>query len=254
MLWYKSWLETRSRFLCGLVLLMIVAAGTVFSYPQVLKLLTAARTIDTSGEMGRLIRESVELSREFRGHVWWQWYRQNLVQMGTLFAALLGSGGLLSQTSGGTLFTLSMPVSRSLVLGIRAATGLAEFLILAVVPSLLIPLLAPAIGQSYSAGDALVHGACLFIAGAVFFSLAFLLSTVFDDLWRPWLMACLVAGIVSLLGLVVPGFSRYGPFGVMSGDLYFRGGGLPWLGLIASAAASAAMLYGSVINIARRDF
>ena len=254
MLWYKSWLETRSRFLCGLVLLMIVAAGTVFSYPQVLKLLPAARTIDTSGEMGRLIRESVELSREFRGHVWWQWYRQNLVQMGTLFAALLGSGGLLSQTSGGTLFTLSMPVSRSLVLGIRAATGLAEFLILAVVPSLLIPLLAPAIGQSYSAGDALVHGACLFIAGAVFFSLAFLLSTVFSDLWRPLLMTCSVAVVLAVAELALRGLSRHGIFGVMSGEIYFRRGALPWPGLLISAALSAAMLYAATRNIARQDF
>jgi len=38
MLWYKSWLETRWRFLIGLVLLMIVAAGTVFDYPAVAKL------------------------------------------------------------------------------------------------------------------------------------------------------------------------------------------------------------------------
>ena len=29
MLWYKSWLETRWRFLIGLVLLMLSACGTV---------------------------------------------------------------------------------------------------------------------------------------------------------------------------------------------------------------------------------
>ena len=49
-------------------------------------------------------------------------------------------------------------------------------------------------------------------------------------------------------------FATYSVFGVMSGETYFRGGGLPWLGLAASAAASAAMLYGAVLNIARRDF
>ena len=231
------------------------ACGLVFGYPRVVKLLPLASAIDVQGEVGRRLKEGAELAREYRGYVWWQWIGQNLIQIGTLFAALLGSGSPISQGSGSAaLFTLSLPVSRSRLLGVRAAAGLAEYFALAMLPMLLIPLLSPAVGQTYGVGDALVHGACVFFVGSVFFSLGFLLSTVFDDLWRPWLMACLVAGIVSLLGLVVPGFSRYGPFGVMSGDLYFRGGGLPWLGLIASAAASAAMLYGSVINIARRDF
>ena len=40
----------------------------------------------------------------------------------------------------------------------------------------------------------------------------------------------------------------------MSGETYFRGGGLPWLGLLASAAVSAAMLYAAASNIARQDF
>ena len=39
MLWYKSWLETRWRFLIGLVLLMLSAGGTVLTYPHVVKLL-----------------------------------------------------------------------------------------------------------------------------------------------------------------------------------------------------------------------
>ena len=40
---------------------------------------------------------------------------------------LLGTGGLLSQAiGGGALFTLSLPVSRERLLGVRAATGLAE--------------------------------------------------------------------------------------------------------------------------------
>jgi hypothetical protein len=40
----------------------------------------------------------------------------------------------------------------------------------------------------------------------------------------------------------------------MSGEVYFRGGGLPWLGLLASATASATMLYAATRNIARQDF
>src|SRR6185295_2557694 len=115
---------------------------------------------------------------------------------------------------------------------VRAATGLTELLLLAFVPSLLIPLLSPAVGQSYSLGDALVHGTCLFIAGAAFFSLAFLLSTVFSDLWRPLLIASSVAVVLSLFGQIFPDISRYSIFSVMNAEVYFRKGGLPWPGLL----------------------
>ena len=69
MLWYKSWLDTRSRFLAGLVLLALSACGAVFYYPQVLKLMPMASTIEASGELGRRIREGVALASNYRGSV-----------------------------------------------------------------------------------------------------------------------------------------------------------------------------------------
>lgn len=261
MLWYKSWLETRWRFLIGLGLLTIVACGAVFDYPTVLKLMPLAKgidsTIDTSTTMGRLIKEGAAVQSSYRGFIWWQWVRQNLTQMWTLFAVLLGSGGLIttSGSGGGALFTLSLPASRTRVAGVRAATALGELAVLVVVPSLVIPLLSPAIGQSYSIVDTLVHSACMFIAGAIFFSLAFLLSTVFSDLWRPLLITCAIAVVLALVeGVMALQSMPFGVFTVMSGESYFRGSGLPWLGLLASTAVSTAMLYAATRNIARMDF
>jgi len=197
----------------------------------------------------------VELARTYHGYVWSQSFRQNLTQMATLFAALLGSGSPLSHGSGSAaLFTLSMPASRNRLLGVRAAAGLTELLALALVPSVLLTVFSPIVGERYGIGDALVHGGCLFAASTVFFSLSFLLSTAFSDMWRPWLLACAVAVALSLGELVVPELSRYSIFRVMSGEVYFRGGGLPWLGLLASAAVSVAMLYGAAVSIARRDY
>jgi hypothetical protein len=255
MLWYKSWLETRWRFLIGLALLMISAAGAVIAYPRVVKLLPLANTVDLGGEIGRRIKEIAELARSYRGYVWSQWLRQNMTNMLTLFALLLGAGGLLAQASrGGALFTLSLPVSRNRVLGVRAATGLGELLVLAFVPLLLLPALSPAVGETYGIGDALVHGACSFVAGAVVFSLTFLLSTVFSDVWRPVLIAGSAAGLVGLCEPFFPDLARYSLFGIMDGEVYFRGGGLPWAGLLASAAVSAVMLYAAGRNVARQDF
>jgi len=255
MLWYKSWLETRWRFMIGLVLLMLSATSAVLIYPQVVKLLPMVSTAELSGEMARRVAESAELARNYRSYVWSHWFSANMRQMWTLFAVLLGTGGLLAQSAGGgALFTLSLPVSRNRLLGVRAATGLAELLVLAFVPSLLIPVLSPTIGQAYGVGDALVHSACMFLAGSVFFSLAFLLSTVFSDVWRPLLIVLCAAIVLALSEAFFPDLSRYGLFRVMSGEKYFRGDGLPWLGLLAGTALSAAMLYAASKKIARLDF
>jgi ABC-2 type transport system permease protein len=255
MLWYKSWLETRWRFLIGFALLMLSVAGAVIAYPRLVTLLPLVPAVDTSGAIGRRIKEAAELMRDYRGYVWSQWLRQSMTQTLSLFAVLLGTGGLLSQASGGgALFTLSLPVTRNELLGVRAATGLVELLALAFAPPLLLPLLSPAVGETYGIGDALAYGACLFVAATVLFSMACLLSTVFSDVWRPALIVC---GLAAVLGVCEPFFgdlSRYSLFGIMDGEIYFRGGGLPWLELLASAAVSATMLFVASRNLARQDF
>src|SRR5258707_15653478 len=107
MLWYKSWLDTRWRFLIGFALMVCAAAFVVLTYPRVKHMLPQLSTLDVGGGViGQKIREAVELQRTYRGFVWSQWFRQTPTQTGTLLAILLGSGGLLSQGSTGQLFTL----------------------------------------------------------------------------------------------------------------------------------------------------
>ena len=255
MLWYKSWLDTRWRFVMGLVLLTCSAGVTVFSHPEVMKLVTRVPSMDLGGEIGRRIQESVQLVREYRGYVWSQWFREEACQMGTLFAVLLGTGGLLSHHSkSGALFTLSLPASRDELIAIRSAAGIAELFVLALVPSVLIPLLSPAVGESYGLGTALAHGACIFVGWTVFFSLALLLSTVFGDLWRPLLLALSLAAALGVAEQFLRLPAAFAPFHVMSGEQFFRTGRMPWLGLLNGVAASAAMLYGARVSLARRDF
>ena len=85
-------------------------------------------------------------------------------------------------------------------------------------------------------------------------TMASLLSTVFSDVWRPALIVCAAAAVLGIVEPFLGEFSRYGLFGLMDGEIYFRGSGLPWLGLLASAAASAAMLFAASRNLARQDF
>src|SRR5205814_9264697 len=104
------------------------------------------------------IREAADLARSYRGYVWSQWYRQTPTQLVTLFAVLLGTGGLLAQSTGaGTLFTLSLPVSRTRLLAVGAWTWLVEPAALAFVPSLVIPQVSPAVGESYGLASVLAH-------------------------------------------------------------------------------------------------
>src|SRR5262249_55210570 len=123
MLWYKAWLETRWRFLVGLLLMLCCAAVVVFEYPSVLRLMQQLPAAALDGEIGRQVDEEVRLSRQFTGFVWSHAFRQDLATVGTFFAAILGVGGLLPRTSGdATLYTLSLPVSRLRLFGVRAAT------------------------------------------------------------------------------------------------------------------------------------
>ena len=252
MLWYKAWLETRWRFATGLVLLVLSGCAAVLGYPAAVKVLSRLPQVD--GELGRQISEQAALARDYRGYIWSQWVVQSMRQLWALFAVLLGTGGLLAQAArGGALFTLSLPVSRGRLLGVRAAVALAELLILALVPALEIPLLSPVVGQTYGLADAIVHGTCLFIAGSGLFSFTFLLSTVFSDVWRPPLIVLCIAFLLRFLEQVF-GLERISLLAVMTAESYFRGNGVPWLGLFAGAAGSAALLYAAARNIARQDF
>ena len=252
MVWYKSWLETRWRFFIGLGLFMLSAGGVVYVYPQVMKLIPRLGDLETGGALGRRIQEAVAVQRDYRGYIWSQWNRQNLTQMATLFAVILGSGGPYSQRS--ELFTLSLPVSRRRLVGVRAMAGLSELLVIIVVSFLMILLVSPSVGQSYGFVTALIHTLCAFVASAAFFSLAALLSTSFSDIWRPLLIACAVAVVLWVAGQVIQDLNPYSIFTLMNGEKYFRSGQVPWVGLLAAGSLSAAMLYAAVVNVERRDF
>jgi ABC-type transport system involved in multi-copper enzyme maturation permease subunit len=172
-----------------------------------------------------------------------------------LLAVLIGAGGLLSQASrGGATFTLSLPVTRAQVLWSRAGVGLAELAVLAIAPPLMLTVLSPLAGQSYSVTDALVHGLCLFLAGSTLFSATTLLSTILNDIWRPPVIVLCLAVVMQFARQLLAVEHESGLLGVMTGERYFRTGEVPVIGLLVTAALSAAMLKAATVTIARRDF
>jgi ABC-type transport system involved in multi-copper enzyme maturation permease subunit len=86
------------------------------------------------------------------------------------------------------------------------------------------------------------------------YSLALLLSTVFGDLWRPWLITLAIAMPVAFAEQVAQASSAIGLSPVMSGEQFFRTGHLPWAGLAFAFGTSATLLYLAALNFDRRDF
>jgi hypothetical protein len=198
------------------------------------------------------LAEAIAAEQTFRGYIWYQWFNQNFATCIALFAALLGSGSVLSTSGRGLLFSLSLPVERGRWIQARAAVGVAQVLALALVPSLLIPLLAPAVGESYSVTDALVHGGLIFVLGSVSLALAMLASAFVDDFGRAIVLTAVAAIVVGMAELALA--RGHGLFHALSGGSYFRSGALPWPELVLGVALTGALIYGAAAHLARRDF
>jgi ABC-type transport system involved in multi-copper enzyme maturation permease subunit len=255
-LWNKAWLDTRWRFIAGVVLLTMLASGKIVEWVAAERLLpqldSSVISSNASGVVAAVIRDALEAQKTFHGFIWYRGFRDNLTGIGIIFIVLLGCGGLLSETSkGSALFTLSLPVTRRQLFNARAGVGLAQCFAIAMVPPMVFPILAPAIGQQFGFGDALAHGLCLFVGGALFFGLATYLSTIFTDTWRPLVIALVLACGVAVISFAVP---QIDVFSVMNGEKYYRTGTLPWAGLLTSAVVATALLYSAAETLERRDF
>jgi ABC-type transport system involved in multi-copper enzyme maturation permease subunit len=252
MLFQHAFLETRWRFLIGLVLLSVSAAFVVLEYPQVMAL-SRNVTPDPSTTLGREIAEAMLLSNTFDGYVWSQWFEKNGAQLVALFAVIIGTGGLLSQAAATRLFTLSLPVSRQRLLGARACAGLAQVAILSLLPALVIVATSPLVGKTFPLADALAYALCAFAGSAVLFSLAFLFSSMFASVWAPVVLTLCAGPVLGALD-VITGADRFSPLRMVHGEWYFRGLGLPWPMLLVSVLVASALVYAGIRHFARQDF
>lgn len=254
MVWAKAWRDTRWRFAILLAVLVAITCFNVLEWPRVQKLLAALDlpVVAGSATVRNAVAEAIAAEQTFRGYIWYQWFAQNFRWCIVLFAALLGSGSALSTSGRGLLFSLALPVARERWLMARAAIGVGQVLAFALVPSLLIPLLAPAVGESYSIVDALVHGALIFVLGTVFFALAMLVSAIVDDFGRAIVLTAVAAIVVGFAEVALP--RGHGLFAALTGGAYYHAGTLPWLELVVGVALTGALIYGASAHLARRDF
>jgi ABC-type transport system involved in multi-copper enzyme maturation permease subunit len=157
MLWYKAWLETRSRFLISLV--GMVALCSVFVL---------------HGDRDAIYEVPADYYNYvlFAGH-------QILVMMWALAVTLIMMGGLLREkATGSSAFTLALPVSRTRLMVVRICMGLAQAAVLAIVPWAAMFTVGSIFGKTHSVSQAAFYLVLLLGGGLVFFAMAVLISSL----------------------------------------------------------------------------
>jgi ABC-2 type transport system permease protein len=255
MIWKKSWWETRWLFLIGLVAIFLLYGLTI-----------GGDHYDAERWAARL-RRSTNLSENerqalnnYQGQTWAIWFKLLFSFIWADFAVVMGAVCLMTAcpwtpSQGATgLFTFSLPASRRKILLSQAAAGFGEMFLFALIPSLLLPIIAYCRGQWFSLNSALIYALLMVFGGAVLFCFSFLLAVVLSH----WFMAFLLAEAV-VFALYLPFIGSFGArpwwnvLGVMAGESYFYQGQIPWRGLLISLILSAVFIFTAIRIYERRD-
>ncbi len=196
MLWYKAWLETRSRFLTCLAALTVFCAFFVHHAQALL------RAHDET-DFQRLLFIT-------HGYVAVAWI---------LSVLLLGMGGMVRQNAIGTSsLTLSLPVSRAHLLGVRIAVGILEAMALGVLPWVTIFLVSSLARMPILITQVGFYVLLLVAGGLVYFALAVLISSLVEG---EYAAAAVAFGLVFLATFLFDAWlRRFNLWRLVSGDFY----------------------------------
>lgn len=243
MLWYKAWLESRARFLFCLIGLQCFMAYMV---------------LDCNSIMEDFKRDPATFN--YQEYIWRSLaYRYQIAWVFCVF--FLGFGGLLREKALGSAdFTLSLPVSRRRLLGVRAALGAGQSLILCLVPYMTVPFLSLAVGRSYPLTQTLVFAFVMTVGGMAYFCFGFFLSAVLaGEYAAPGVGILLIIG-VNTFSRQFPMLEPFNPQDFLSGrhyldkSTYFVHGSLPWVGIAASLGCAIALLLFGTLFTEKREF
>lgn len=225
MLWYRFGAEISWGSLVTLVLLCVVIAVGLFE-----------------GGLSPFFADSSDI-----------WTRGNvfLFVWGGAAASMALSGPWKEIGNKSIEYTLSLPVTRGRILAVSVGVAMAQLAVLALVPSLAFPALAPLAGKTYPLSSALVHAVVLTAAGMVFYPLGLLIALSIENPGSGGLLALappVVLAVVSASGIIPRPYDIYR---IMAGGDYFSGGGLPWGGLAVSLTACV-LLFSAIFRVFER--
>jgi ABC-2 type transport system permease protein len=238
MLWYKAWLETRSRFLISLI--GMVALCSLFV---------------VHGDRDAIYEVSTDYYNFvlFAGH-------EILTMMWVLAVTLIMMGGLLREkAAGSSTFTLALPVSRKRLMMVRICTGLIQAAMLAIVPWLAMYSAGSIFGKTHSVTQAAYYLVLLLGGGLLFFAIAVLLSSLIGGEYTAPVVSF---GVVIMTAVALSGAAqrRYSPWAFMTGSEYLNRQTnllslpIPWLQTVIYVLVAGLLLAIAVRIIEQQEF
>ncbi len=247
MLWYKAWLETRSRFLMSLATLTIFSSIFVHHalYISCLSTFPCPEEVGHSGW------------REF--HFLLFVNQQYVVIMWILAVVLLGMGGLVREKALGTSsLTLTLPVSRARLMRVQVAMGIFQAIALGVVPWLAVLIISFRAGMPISVAQVGFYILLLVGGGLIYFAMAVLVSSLVSG---EYTAPALTFGAILLGAMLFDNWlRRFNVWRLVTGDFSIDRGTfllskhIPWPGILGSLCAAVLMLLASLITIQRKEF
>jgi ABC-2 type transport system permease protein len=238
MLCYKTWLETRSRFLISLLGSVVLCSFMVYHGDR-----------DAMPYTTLVYYYSVLHG----GHAL-------LCTLWVMAVTLLTMGGLLREKAVGTApFTLALPVTRKRLMAVRISVVLGEAMALVFVPWAAMFLTGSLAGKTHSLQQALFHMSLLAGGGMIFFGTALLTSSLVEgEYTAPVVTFGAVIGMSSVLG--GSSLHVYSPIEFIMGAEYLDrhtallAGPIPWMRIGAYILIGALMVAISAKSVQARDF
>jgi ABC-2 type transport system permease protein len=235
-LWYKAWLETRSRFLTCLATLTLFSGIFVHHAQGLIR-------PEWKSDFNRLLFVN----------------QQFLVIMWVLSVVLLGMGGIVREKVIGTSsVTLALPVSRTRLLRVRVGIGALEAIVLGVVPWLAVFVVSSFARKPILITQVASYVLLLVVGGLVYFAMAILVSSLVSG---EYTAPALAFGIVLLAAMLFDAWLRqFNLWRLVTGDFsidrstYLLSEHLPWMGILSSLTVAVLMLLASTIIVQRREF
>lgn len=259
-LYYRAWLETRTRFYTAVVVTIAVCG-----------FFTLAHTWIENNWQRDLIEHPeydnpawfLRAMRDYPFYLYHFVYADFFQKIWVFLAVLLGVGGLTREAAHGTAgFTLSLPVSRSRLFVTRVLVAAGELFALAVIALIAIVLGSMVMRLRYPIGHGVTHLTILFAGGLVFLAASLCLTEFVEGENTPVVIAL---GGVGLLYFVMQPYVDGAPldwFAVPFAVPKLMAGpadigvvsDIAWIGLFASLAAAGLLTAVGIVRTQRSDY
>lgn len=236
MLWYKAWLETRTRFFVCLATVTLFCGFFVHHAEELLH-----------PEWKPAFNRLLYVTQEFTALMW------------ILSIVLLGMGGVVHEKLVGTSpLTLSLPVSRARLQGIRAVVGLLEAVSLGIAPWIAVLAISWLARMPIQITQVGFYVLLLVGGGSIYFAMAVLVSSLVEG---EYAAPAFAIGLVFLSTITLDAWSqRFNLWRFVTGNsfiderTFLLTGHFPWLGTLSCLGVAALMFFASTVAVVRRNF